>query len=51
MYRCIGSHFHDWIDYHGIAVSIELLKRGPHIFCFLGAFLRLANIPECLHCR
>ena len=24
MCRWMGSHFHDWIDYNGIAFSIEL---------------------------
>ena len=24
----MGSHFHDWIDYNGVAFSIELLKWG-----------------------
>ena len=28
MCRRIGSHFHDWIDYNGIAFSIELLEWG-----------------------
>ena len=28
MSRLMGSHFHDWIDYSGVAYSIELLKRG-----------------------
>ena len=23
----MGSHFHDWIDYNGVAFSIELLVR------------------------
>ena len=23
-----GSHFHDWIDYNGVAFSIELLEWG-----------------------
>ena len=31
----IGSHFHDWIDYNGIAFSI-VTKMGSHIFGFLG---------------
>ena len=22
----MGSHFHDWIDYNGVAFSIELLE-------------------------
>ena len=26
MCRWIGSHFHDWIDYNGVAFSIELLE-------------------------
>ena len=25
MCRWMGSHFHDWIDYNGVAFSIELL--------------------------
>ena len=30
MYRYggLGSHFHDWIDYNGIAFSIDLLEAG-----------------------
>ena len=28
MCRWIGSHFHDWIDYNGVAFSIELLEWG-----------------------
>ena len=24
----MGSHFHDWIDYNGVAFSIELLEWG-----------------------
>ena len=23
MYRWMGSHFHDWIDYNGVAFAIE----------------------------
>ena len=26
MCRWMGSHFHDWIDYNGVAFSIELLE-------------------------
>ena len=26
MCRWMGSHFHDWIDYTGVAFSIELLE-------------------------
>ena len=28
MCRLMGSHFHDWIDYNGVAFSIELLEWG-----------------------
>ena len=28
MCRWMGSHFYDWIDYNGVAFSIELLHRG-----------------------
>ena len=28
MRRWMGSHFHDWIDYNGVAFSIELLEWG-----------------------
>ena len=24
----VGSHFHNWIDYHGVAFSIEVLEWG-----------------------
>ena len=48
----MGSHFHDWIDYNGVAFSIELLEWG-HTFSEFGGLdssshLRLANVPECL---
>ena len=28
MYRWMGSHFHDWIDYNGVAFSIGHLHVG-----------------------
>ena len=28
MCRWMGSHFHDWVDYNGVAFSIELLEWG-----------------------
>ena len=31
MCRWMGSHFHDWIDYNGVAFSTELLE-WDHIF-------------------
>ena len=45
MCRWMGSHFHDWVDYNGVAFSIELLEWGRT------SYLRLANVPECLYCR
>ena len=30
MCRLMGSHFHDWIDYNGVAFSIELLEKVLH---------------------
>ena len=55
MCRWMGSHFHDWIDYNGVAFSTELL-RGRTFLDFWGEtvlhiYLRLANVPECLYCR
>ena len=35
MCRWMGSHFHDWIDYNGVAFSIELLEWG-HTFSDFG---------------
>ena len=28
MCRWMGSHFHDWVDYNGVAFSMELLEWG-----------------------
>ena len=28
MCRCMGLYFHEWIDYNGVAFSIELLEWG-----------------------
>ena len=36
MCRWIGSHFHDWIDYRGVEISIELLEWGVTFWDFLG---------------
>ena len=36
MYRWMRSHFHDWIDYNGVAFSIELLEWGRTFSDFLG---------------
>ena len=49
MCHWMGSHFHDLIDYHGVAFLKELLELGPsHIFWFLewdsSSYSRLANV-------
>ena len=35
MCRWMGSHFHDWIDYKGIAFSL-VTRMGSHIFGIWG---------------
>ena len=32
----MGSDFHDWSDYNGVAFSIELLEWGCTFLDFLG---------------
>ena len=32
----MGSHFHDWIDYNGVAFSVELLEWGRTFSDFWG---------------
>ena len=45
-----GSHFHDWIDYNGVAFSIELLEWGRTFSDFWGkdssSYLGLANVAK-----
>ena len=36
MCRWMGSHFHDWIDYNGVAFSIESLEWGGKFSDFWG---------------
>ena len=36
MCRWMGLHFHDWIDYNGVAFSIELLEWGRIFSGFWG---------------
>ena len=36
MCRWMGSHFHDWVDYNGVAFSIELLEWGRPFSDFRG---------------
>ena len=35
----MGPHFHDWIDYNGVAFSIELLELGRTFSDFWGKAL------------
>ena len=35
MCRWMGSHFHDWINYNGVAFSIELLEWARTFSDFL----------------
>ena len=32
----MGSHFHDWVDYNGVAFSREFLEGGRTFSDFLG---------------
>ena len=36
MCRWMGSHFHNWIDYNGVAFSIQLLEWGRTFWDFWG---------------
>ena len=36
MCHSMGSYFHNWIDYNGVAFSIELLEWGLTFSGFLG---------------
>ena len=36
MCRWMGLYFHDWIDYNGVAFSIELLEWGRTFSDFCG---------------
>ena len=54
-HRWMGSHFHVWIDYNGVAFSMELLELCRTFSDFWGkkssSHLRLANVSESLYCR
>ena len=41
MCRWMGSHFHEWIDYNGVAFSKELLEWGRTFSDFWGNFREL----------
>ena len=53
MCRWMGSHFHDWIDYNGVAFSIELLEWGRTFSDFWGQKVLLnygqQTYHQCLH--
>ena len=55
MRRWVGSHFHLWIDYNGVAFLMASLEWGRIFSDFGGkessSHLRLANVSECLYCR
>ena len=44
MCRWMGSYFHDWIDYHGVAFSIELLEWGHTFSDFWGKMLFIQGV-------
>ena len=39
MCSLMGSHFHDWIDYNGVAFSIELLEWDRTFSDFRGKII------------
>ena len=43
MCRWMGSHFHDRIDYNGVAFSIAVTRMGSHIFGFFAGYLAREN--------
>ena len=36
MCRWMGSHFHDWIDYNGVTILVQLLEWDRTFSGFLG---------------
>ena len=43
MCRWMGSHFHDWIDYDGVAFSIKLLEWCRTFLDFWGKKILLSR--------
>ena len=41
----MGSHFHDWIDYNGVAFSKELLVKTTTTRTLLDGTLTVTLIP------
>ena len=42
----MGLHFHDWIDYSGVAFSIEWLEYGCTFSDFLGKKILVSRIQS-----
>ena len=54
MCRWMGSHFHVRSDYNGVTFSIQILEWGrtfSDFWCKTVLHTKVANVPECLHCR
>ena len=46
MCRWMGSHFHDWTDYNGVAFSKELLEWGRTCSDFWGRDLFIFTVSK-----
>ena len=46
MCRWMGSHFHDWTDYNGVAFSKELLGWGRTFSDFWGRELSIFTVSK-----
>ena len=46
MCRWVESHFHDWIEYYGVAVSIELLEWGHTFSDFWGKKIFIFTVSK-----
>ena len=46
MCRWLGSHFHDWTDYNGVAFSKELLEWGRTFSDFWGRELFIFTVSK-----
>ena len=46
MCRWMGSHFHDWTDYNGVAFSKELLEWGRTFSDFWGRELFIFTVSK-----
>ena len=46
MCRWVGSHFHDWIEYYGVAVSIALLEWGHTFSDFWGKKIFIFTVSK-----